>query len=340
MKRYRVLAASLSAALLIWGGYFAYRAHANLVTLNVRDMDVRRAISKIEWQTWERIVVNKDVAGTVTLNVKDAPLADVLNIVALQTASRWTALYPIYSTSKSAVALNKVIRGETPAAASGWSNIEKIPAARWGGMSGFGNTARAANNLVSADISGKDLGFAALALSRYSRALVVPEDGANGTITLKLEQAPFDKAVAQVARQVHRKWDHIYTLQTTRKIVANVTNSVPGEVTNQVATAPVVLPKEEDPKARERQLEAFLATMTPEERKNTEEQIAKVAQIQSLPEAERQQQMQQMAAQAQQASRADLERRIQARLRDGTTAQRIAHDREVLKRRQQRAQTP
>src|SRR5688572_8888560 len=112
MKRYRVIAVLLLSVLLVWGGYRGYRAHANLVTLNVRNMDVHRVLSKLEWQTWERIVANKGVSGNVTLNVRNVPLTEVLNIIGLQTASRWTALYPIYSTRESVMKLHSVVRGD------------------------------------------------------------------------------------------------------------------------------------------------------------------------------------------------------------------------------------
>src|SRR6476619_973969 len=98
MRPNRILMGLVLVGAIVWGGYRAYRAHANLVTLNVRNMDVREVISKIEWQTWERILVNKDVSGKVTLNVESVPLEEVLNIVGLQTDARWTALYPIYAT--------------------------------------------------------------------------------------------------------------------------------------------------------------------------------------------------------------------------------------------------
>ena len=72
-----------SVAVVLWIGYRAYRAHADLY-LNVHNMEVRRVVSKLEWQTWERIVVNKAVGGNVTMNVHNVPLEEVLNIVALQ----------------------------------------------------------------------------------------------------------------------------------------------------------------------------------------------------------------------------------------------------------------
>src|SRR4051812_17573488 len=228
VKRLHILLLALGTAALVWGGYRIYRAHANLVTLHVRAMDVRQAISRIEWQTWERILVHKDVAGTVTLDVSNVPLDEVLNIVALQSSARWTRLYPIFRTGKAAVDFKKVVRGDTAIEGSGWTNLQKNPFWLRNTIGGFGNTARAANNLVSAQILNKDLDFTALALSRFSQAQIVPEDTAHGNITLKLAQVPFEKAVAQVAKQVHRNWDEIYALQSVRAptTIAKAPNTV------------------------------------------------------------------------------------------------------------------
>lgn len=347
MKRYRVLAVVLGGAALVWAGYCAYRAQANLVTLNVRNTDVRQVVPKLEWQTWERILIHKDVSGNVTLNVRNVPLAEVLNIIGLQTGARWTSLYPIYSTRQSVLKLHQVVQGDIPAMGSGWLNIERAPS--WKGAGSlFGNTARAANNLVSAQIVDKDLAFATLALSRFSQSQVVSEDSARGTINLKLDQVPFRKAVAKVASQVRRKWDQIYSIQprnpgtviVKRDLVEGDTNVLAGAEmekivvdTNQVVDAPKF-----DPVAQQQQIEAFLATMAPEERAKAEEQLAAMQQIQSLPEGERQQRMQEMMAQAQQSGAAGAEQRIQKRLRDGTTEQRVARDRQKLAEAQKRPQ--
>src|SRR5215467_12111914 len=120
MKPSRIFLTALILAGVVWGAYRAYRAHANLVTLDVRNMEVRRVVSKLEWQTWERIVVNKNVGGKVTLKVHNVPLEEVLNIIGLQTDSRWTRLYPIYSTSKSLATFKQVLKGDLLPAGSGW----------------------------------------------------------------------------------------------------------------------------------------------------------------------------------------------------------------------------
>ncbi|MBM3837251.1 MAG: hypothetical protein FJ398_04680 [Verrucomicrobia bacterium] len=335
-RRNEQVFAGLLAGVLLWGGYCAYRAHTNLVTLRVRNMDVRWVISKLEWQTWERIVVNKNVHGSVTLNVRNVPLEEVLNIIGLQTSARWTALYPIYSTRRSARTFEKVVQGDLSPAGTGWLNLQKTPLWQLGGMTGFANLLRAENKLVSAQIQDKDLDFAVLALSRFSRAQVVAEDGTKGTINLKLEQVPFRMAVARVAKQVRRKWDEFYTIQPLQS-VAVVRQEAPGgeDKATQAQPAPSIPAEfvcEPATKSPEQALEAFLATMSPEERQKTQEQIATLAQINSLPPAERQQRMQEMVSQAKQASQQDTMQRIQNRLKNGTVEQRVARDRRQLEK--------
>ncbi len=325
MLRHRKVVALFFAGSLVWFGYLAYRAHLNLVTLDVRQMDVRQVASKIEWQTWERVLVNKQVKGAVTLKVKNAPLDEVLNIIGLQTGSRWTALYPIYGTRKSVGAFKRVVLGELEPQGSGWTNYLKTPLWQRGGSGGmFGNTARAGNSLVSAQFLNKDLTFATFALSRFTQAHVVSEDSAKGTINLKLEEVPFRKAVSKVAKQVRRGWDRFYALQPMHHAVAVRPGAEQGQPKQVMVT------RDPNPVAREQETEAFLATMTPEERRRTQEQMAAAQSMQSLPASERQQMAQDMRAQASQSSQEDLQQRIQNRLKNGTPEQRVAKDRGKL----------
>src|SRR5262249_37665995 len=143
MKPHRILLVALGVVLVVWGAYRAYRAHANLVTLDVQNMDVRRVISKIEWQTWERIVVSTNVSGKVTLSVHSVPLDEVLNIIGLQTDSRWLRLYPIYTTKKSFRAFNQVLAGQQLPAAGGWQALQRLANWQQVGLSGFADTLRA-----------------------------------------------------------------------------------------------------------------------------------------------------------------------------------------------------
>lgn len=340
MRRLWLLLAVAAVSAMIWGGYLAHRASSNLVTLNVRQMDVRRVVSKIQWQTWERIIVNRKVEGKVTLNVRAVPLEEVLNIIALQTSSRWSGLYPLYSSGKSVVSFKKLVRGDTPVEGSGWTNLYAAPAWWRNRNAGFGNNARAANNLVSASFAGSDLDFAALALSRFSQAQVVPEDGSVAIVTLRLEQVPFEVAVAKLARQARRKFDHLYTLQPLRRAPQVVSLNETAN-TSPVATAAAARERAEAQAEQEqRQFDALVATMTPAERDQAEAQRKAFQELGSLSPAERQQRLQQLAAQAGPAARSDLQQRMQNRLKNTTPEQRVEGDRSRLERKRQRPANP
>jgi hypothetical protein len=240
MKRRIVIGlAAVVAVLLLYGGYCAYRASKNLVTLDVRNADVRKVISSIEWQTWERIMVHKDMTGKVTLHVTDAPLEAVLDIIAEQTSSRWNKLYPLYSSGKSLMAFKQAARGEIDPAEHGWTNlVARGGFGRGGGGGGpFGGGGRggggpfgggpgggfgggpggpnppAQDGKVSFNFTGQPLEIALVAFARFGQTRVVPEDGTGGQINLILKQVPVPKAVGRLASQVHRKWDQLYTVQ-------------------------------------------------------------------------------------------------------------------------------
>jgi hypothetical protein len=190
-----------------------YRANKNLVTLNIRRMDVRQVVRKIEWQTWETILVQTNVHGPVTLAVKNMPLEKVLELIAEQTSARSTAVYPLYSSSKSLASLKQILRSESNHHST-WTNLQSN-----GGPRGFGfggprpGEVPATNDLISLQITARDLPFTLLALNRFSHLRVIPEDGTAATISLSLNDATPRDAVAALARKTQRKWTELFTLR-------------------------------------------------------------------------------------------------------------------------------
>lgn len=304
----------LVAILFGWVGYKAYQANRNLVTLNVRNAEVRDVVRKIQWQTWETIVVNKDVKGKITLNVRRMPLEEVLGIIADQTSSRSLALYPIYSKGKSIVNLRKFVRGDLDRDAAGWTNFTRRgfggrggpggggPGGFGGPPGGFADTVRGQNSLVTLNVTGKDLGFAALALSRFARAQVVPEDGASATVSVSLRNVSLRSAVAKVARAAQMKSDVFYALQAQPDFARDDDDGdrrrgfgrgegQDGEgrgrfrdsETNREARA------EQWTAMRQRDMEVTLATMTPEEQAKMKEEQQKMEEIRNLPPEEQRQ---------------------------------------------------
>ena len=230
MKRF-LLRTGLVLLLLgvVYTAYTAWRAY-NAVTLNVRNMDVREVVRRIERQTGQSITVHSNVQGKVTLNVRRMPLEDVLEIIGDQTSSRWSSLYPLYSNGKSFTRLEQSLRGEADPADNGWTNLVSRfgrggpggPGGFGGGPFGggpfgggpgpFGDPLGGTNHLVSLIIEGKDVQFASLALNRFAQARVVPEDGASGVVTLRLDHVKIPQAVSQLAKKAHLSWRKLYTL--------------------------------------------------------------------------------------------------------------------------------
>ena len=334
---------------LAWGGYRAYLAHQNLVTLDVRNADVRDVVRKIEWQTWETIVVNKDVKGKVTLNVRRMPLEEVLGIIGDQTSSRPVALYPIYSKGDAVVNLRKLIRGDLDHATAGWTNLAARGFGGRGGPGGFGgggfggppggfaDTVRGQNSLVTLNVAGKDLSFAALALSRFSRAQVVPEDGANAVINVSLRGVPFKNAVAKVAKVAGMKSDVFYGLQAQPDFArfGEDGDRRRGEgrfrddsETNREARA------EQWAAIRQRETEAALATMTPEEQAKAKEEQQKMEEVRNMTPEQRQQFFEQRMNDPQQ--RARMENRMNNNFKYSTPDQKVDQARRRAEMRQRR----
>lgn len=226
-RRSQLLWALLLLAVLGYGARFAWRAHRNLVTLDVRDMDVRKVVKKMEWQTWEDIYVHKEVQGKITLKVINAPLEEVLRIVSSQSQSRSALFYALYSDGRSLGRLEQSLRGEVDPATHGWTNlVTRGPGGFGGGPGGFGGGGMfgfgapgatgqsvAGDGLVSLNLQGQTVDFAVQAFNRFAQTRVVAEDGVNTTVHLTLEKVPAADAVAKLAKAAKRRWVAVYALQ-------------------------------------------------------------------------------------------------------------------------------
>lgn len=223
-----LLAVLLAAGVAGYFGWAAWRADRNLVTLDVRNMDVHEVIAMLQRQTWESIYADKNVQGKVTLRVRGVPLDEVLRMIGDQTFSRPLVLFAVYSSGSSLEKLEESVRGEADAAKNGWTNLASAvrgvpmggPGMMMVGMGPGGNPLGAmadnSDQPVSLEIRSKELSFAALAFQRFAQARVVAEDGANETVTLVLNKVPVGKAVAQLASKVNRQSKKIFVLQGMR----------------------------------------------------------------------------------------------------------------------------
>lgn len=246
MKRSLTLTLIAVALALVYGGRLAWRAHQDLVSLEANDITVVDVVKKLRWQTWEDIELGKDVnpQARVTFRVKDQPLEAVLELVSEQVGSRWVAAYPLYTTQAKLAVARKLALGTLQAPQFGWTNWNARPnfgalAAMWSGgatnaptPSEGGGTPPAGGPGLMGGFGGPDGGgpvqpvtvewkdtpplVAAASLRRFGQVKVVPEDGTLIKVNLQLKEVPMDKAVAQLAKKVNRKWAKFYLIGEAR----------------------------------------------------------------------------------------------------------------------------
>ena len=371
-KRIYIWSSVLAVLALLWLGGKALQAHQNLVTLDVRDADVRDVLKKIQWQTWETIVVHKDVKGKVTFNVVKSPLEEVLRIISDQTSLRISAVYPIYSKSSAYVNLRKIARGDAYKNTVGWTNFNMAGNGGGGGRGGFGGGGPGGGfggfgndgifpqqSPVTLNLAAKDLGFATLALAHRSGAQVITEDGAHaGLISLKLEETPFLTAVEKVAKASGLKAQVFYSVQADPDRFAGFggfdderggrrgggTNDFGGRGrggesdTNWMALREARNDERDAQRemARQREIDARLATMTPQEQAKAEEDRKKAEELRNLPDDQRRQAFEQMRNNPQ--NQARMESRMNSAFKNSTPEQRVDRARRSLEARKRREQ--
>ena len=110
-----------------WFGRLAWRAHHNLVTLNARNMPLAEVVRSLERQTWEKIKYDRSLNAKITLNVKDAPLDSVLDLVADRAGARWQKTYAIGPNRGAISKLESVLEAGGKLDSTGWTNVAPPP---------------------------------------------------------------------------------------------------------------------------------------------------------------------------------------------------------------------
>lgn len=109
-----------------WSGRAAWRAHYQLVSLDVRNAPVAEVLRKIERQTWKKIRAEKGLDAHITLHVTDKPLRVVLDRIAEQAGAHWSTLYAVYDSSRALRALDSALRGDGQLEPAGWTKIAPV----------------------------------------------------------------------------------------------------------------------------------------------------------------------------------------------------------------------
>ena len=121
----RKIAIALAAVAVagFWFGRLAWRAHYNLVTLRAHNMPLAEVVRSLERQTWEKIRYDKSMSAKITLNVKDAPLSVVLDLVADRAGARWQKVFAVGGSGAAMKSLESALDGATKLEAAGWTNL-------------------------------------------------------------------------------------------------------------------------------------------------------------------------------------------------------------------------
>jgi hypothetical protein len=119
---------ALLVAGAIWTGRVAWRVHQQLVTLDVRNAPLAQVLHKIEWQTWKKIRAEKPLDARITLHVSDKPLPYVLDRLAEQAGARWSTVYAVYQSRPALKALDAALQSDGKLEPAGWAKIApKMP---------------------------------------------------------------------------------------------------------------------------------------------------------------------------------------------------------------------
>lgn len=218
--------------LTAYAGRLAWRAHMNIVSLDVHNLPVREVAKKLRWQTWENILVHNDVDARITIHVEDQPLNGVLSLIAEQCGNaNWSIAYPLYTTKDKLNKARQLAVGDAQDPQPGWTNWNQRPnfAAMFArlangdtnaqrGMGGFGGPGgffggAQAFTPVTTNFDGQTPMEAAFALRQFGRVKVVPEDGTARPVILSMSQLVMDRAVSHFAKWESRKWAKFYLLE-------------------------------------------------------------------------------------------------------------------------------
>ena len=124
MKRYLLISGLLCLlGMGFWCGRAAWRAHKNLVSLEVRDVPLREVVRQFERQTWETIHLDHRLDGKVTLCLKEVPLADALGQLAAEVGAQAATIHAVHRSPAALHRLEAALAGGQRIGGAGWTNL-------------------------------------------------------------------------------------------------------------------------------------------------------------------------------------------------------------------------
>ncbi|HEX5222638.1 MAG TPA: STN domain-containing protein, partial [Verrucomicrobiae bacterium] len=150
----------LSVAGLAWAGRAIYRAKKNIVTIDVYNAPLADVIRQLERQTRETILARSDIQTKVTLNVKNVPLDEALDKLGQQAGVNWSKWHAVHDSSRALDKLETALRNRGKLEEVGWTNLAPQEVASgpiWDG--GTGVPVPAGGTTVTREITGAATGM-------------------------------------------------------------------------------------------------------------------------------------------------------------------------------------
>lgn len=113
----------LVVAGVAWAGRAIYRAKKNIVTIDVYNAPLADVIKKLERQTWETILAPADIQTKVTFKVKNVPLDEALDQLGRQAGVNWSKWHAVHDSSRALDKLETALRNRTKIEDVGWTNL-------------------------------------------------------------------------------------------------------------------------------------------------------------------------------------------------------------------------
>lgn len=106
-----------------WIGRAIYRARKNIVSLDVYNAPLADVINQLERQTRETILTRGDIQSKVTLKVKNVPLDTALDQLGRQAGVNWSKWHAVHDSRRALARLETALRTRAQLGEAGWTNL-------------------------------------------------------------------------------------------------------------------------------------------------------------------------------------------------------------------------
>ncbi len=113
----------LAVAGVAWAGRAIYRAKQNIVTIDVYNAPLADVIKQLERQTRETILARGDLQTKVTLNVNNVPLDQALDQLGRQAGVNWSKWHAVHDSAGALTKLESALRQRAKIEDAGWTNL-------------------------------------------------------------------------------------------------------------------------------------------------------------------------------------------------------------------------